>query len=664
MICPTFQEQEQGHMGNVLQRKFVILSLLLLVMPLAGASAFAQGGGPAVPPDLVGEWRRLTNHEDAHERGPGPDPGEYWGLPLNDAARMRADTYNASWVSTSPELQCRPHPTGYQQLGPDVMRIEKEINPLTRELVAYRVLFQRTSGVRMVYLDGRPHPSGYAAHTWEGFSTGKWDGDTLTIFSTHLKESFIRRNGVQGSFRRTVTEHVSLDEPYITWILIVEDPDYLTAPLIRSVTFVRNPTGQVPVYPCSPQLEDYRPDRVKDYVPHYLPGTNPYLTEVPFKYQVPLDGVRGGAETMYPEYQAKVKGLSPPAAQFTLKPEYKDASTRIAELADAQPRREPKWESQQVELLHVQGNVYLMGGAGSNIALSAGGDGVVMVDSGVPQMTDKVLAAIQQVAERPNIPLMRSSTASYFASTWQSTHTVAPAAIRMIINTSIESDHTGGNDKVAGSSMFHPIGIEGADQSGSEVIIAHENVLQGMLALNDAKPGTIPARALPINTYFADRYRLHRFVNGEGVEVIHLPNAHSDGDSMVYFRGSDVIVTGDVFNSDSYPVIDVERGGTIQGVIDALIRITDLAYPEYMGQGGTMIIPGRGHICDVADAGYYRDMLIIVRDRIRDMVQKNMTLEQVKAAKPTMDYDPLFGRQPGTTAKFVEAVYRSLGQSK
>ena len=116
----------------------------------------------------------------------------------------------------------------------------------------------------------------------------------------------------------------------MTWILIVEDPDYLTAPLIRSVTFVRNPTGQVPVYPCSPQLEDYRPDRGKDYVPHYLPGTNPYLTEVPFKYQVPLDGVRGGAETMYPEYQAKVKGLSPPAAQFTLKPEYKDASTRIA----------------------------------------------------------------------------------------------------------------------------------------------------------------------------------------------------------------------------------------------------------------------------------------------------------------------------------------------
>jgi glyoxylase-like metal-dependent hydrolase (beta-lactamase superfamily II) len=625
---------------------------------------FAQGGGPQVPPDLVGEWRRLTNHEDAHERGPGPDPGEYWGLPLNDAARMRADTYNASWISTSPELQCRPHPTGYQQLGPDVMRIEKEINPLTRELVAYGILFQRTPGIRMVYLDGRPHPSEYAAHTWEGFSTGTWDGDTLTISATHLKESFIRRNGVQGSFRRTVTEHVSLDEPYLTWILIVNDPDYLTAPLIRSVTFVRNPTGQVPVYPCSPQLEDYKPDRVKDYVPHYLPGTNPYLSEVPVKYQVPIEGVRGGAETEYPEFQPKVKALSAPAAQFTLKPEYKDASTRIAELADAQPRREPNWNDQKVDLQHVQGNVYLLGGAGGNIALSAGEDGVVMIDSGVAQMSEKVLGAIQDVAQRPGIPLTRSSRASYFASTWQSTHTTAPAAIRMIINTSADSDHTGGNDKIAGSKIFHPIGVEGGDQSGSEVIVAHENVLQRMDALNSAKPDTVPARALPTTTYFSERYRLHRFVNGEGVEVIHLPNAHSDGDSMVYFRGSDVIVAGDAFNSDTYPDIDVEHGGSIQGVIDALIRITDLAYPEYMGQGGTMIIPGHGHISDIADAGYYRDMLIIVRDRVQDMIKKGMALQQIKAAKPTMDYDPLFGRQPGATAKFVEAVYRSLTQRK
>jgi glyoxylase-like metal-dependent hydrolase (beta-lactamase superfamily II) len=169
---------------------------------------------------------------------------------------------------------------------------------------------------------------------------------------------------------------------------------------------------------------------------------------------------------------------------------------------------------------------------------------------------------------------------------------------------------------------------------------------------------------MPTTSYFSDGYRLHRFFNGEGIEVIHVPNAHTDGDSIVYFRNSDVIVTGAIFNADTYPVIDVDRGGSIQGVIDALVRITELAYPEYMGQGGTMIVPGSGRICDVADAGYYRDMMIVIRDRVRDMIEKGMTLDQVKAAKPTMDYDPLFGREKGATARFVESVYRSLMASE
>src|SRR5881628_587087 len=129
--------------------RLIIPSLLLLTALLATVPAFAQAGGPQVPPDLVGEWRRLTNHEDAHERGPGPDPGEYWGLPLNDAARMRADTYNGNWLSTSLESQCRPHPTGYQQLGPDQLRIEKHMDPVNRQIVAYEFLFQRTPGNRM-----------------------------------------------------------------------------------------------------------------------------------------------------------------------------------------------------------------------------------------------------------------------------------------------------------------------------------------------------------------------------------------------------------------------------------------------------------------------------------------------------------------------------------
>jgi glyoxylase-like metal-dependent hydrolase (beta-lactamase superfamily II) len=153
-------------------------------------------------------------------------------------------------------------------------------------------------------------------------------------------------------------------------------------------------------------------------------------------------------------------------------------------------------------------------------------------------------------------------------------------------------------------------------------------------------------------------------VNGEGIELDHLPNAVTDGDSLVFFRGSDVISTGAVFNSDSYPDIDVDQGGSVQGEIDALIRITDMCFPEYMSQGGTLVIPGHGHLADVADVGYYRDMLIVIRDRIRDMIDKGMTLPQIKAAKPTLDYDPLFGRSSGSTAKLVEAVYRSLAGKK
>jgi len=620
---------------------------------LAGASlrlAYAQGQNS--PTDLSGEWRRLTNHEDAHERGPGPDPGEYWGLPLNDAERMRADAYNGEVLSTNLYLQCRPHPTGYQQLGPDQMRIEKEIDTINRQLIAYRILFQRTPGDRMIWLDGRDRPSANAAHSWEGYSLGKWDGDTLTIATTHLKESFIRRNGVQGSFRRTVTEHVSLDEPYLTWVLIVNDPDYLTEPLIRSVTFVRAPNLQIPVYPCSPQQEEYRPEDVGKYrVPFYLTGANPYLTEVAFKYKTPLVGVRGGAESMYPEFVAKIKSETAPPQQFTLKPVYNDDSTRIAERIANQAAPAPTYD--KVETLHVKGNIFLLSGAGANIALSVGGDGVVMVDAGAAQASDKVLKAIKEVARLPK-PATVSNSASPYADVWQSTHSEAPPVIRMIIDTSAAADHVSGNGNIAGSPIFHPIGVEGNDQAASEVILSHENVQQTLIAAK------VPVRAQPTNTYFSERYRLHRYFNNEGVEIQYMPHAVTDGDSVVWFRGSDVIATGDIFNSDMYPPLDIDHGGSIQGLIDALEKLADLCFPEYMGQGGTLVVPGHGWISDGSEVGYYRDMMIVVRDRVQDMIDKKMTLAQVKAAKPTMDYDPLFGRQPGATGKFVEAVYRSL----
>jgi len=632
--------------------RIVLLRIASGVLLAAAMIRPLQAQGQASPTDLSGEWRRLTNHEDAHERGPGPDPGEYWGLPLNDAERMRADAYNGEILSTNLYFQCRPHPTGYQQLGPDQMRIEKEIDTVNRQLIAYRVLFQRTPGDRMIWLDGRERPSEHAAHSWEGFSLGRWDGDTLTITTTHLKESFIRRNGVQGSFRRTVTEHVSLDEPYLTWVLIVNDPDYLTEPLIRSVTFQRAPNAQIPVYPCAPQQEEYRPEDAGSYrVPHYLPGTNPYLTEVAFKYKTPLVGVRGGAESMYPEFVAKIAGEKPPAQQFTLQPVYNDESTRIAERIANQPVPAPTYD--RIDALHVKGNIFMISGAGANIALSAGGDGVLMVDAGAAQASEKILGTVKDLTRLPK-PLALSNSASPYADAWQAAHTQAPPVIRMIIDTSAGPEHVGGNGNIAGSSIFHPIGVEGGDQAASEVILSYENVQQTMLAAK------VPVRAQPTNTYFSDRYRLHRYFNNEGVEVQHMANAISDGDSVVWFRGSDVIATGDIFNSDIYPPIDIDHGGSIQGLISALEKLADLCFPEYMGQGGTLVVPGHGWISDGSEVGYYRDMMIVVRDRIQDMIDKKMTLAQVQAAKPTMDYDPLFGRVPGSTAKFVEAVYRSL----
>src|SRR5258705_1488530 len=347
-------------------------SVVMLLAVLAIRPAPAQENSPI---DLTGTWRWI-NHEDERDRNPGAFSGDYRGLPLNDAARMRADTYDEEVNSTSILLQCRPRTPGYQPKGLDPMRIDKVIDPLTRQMVAYRISYEKTAGDRVIWLDGRPSPSPYALHSWEGFSSGRVRGGTLEITTTHLKESYVRRNGVATSFRATVIEHVSLEEPYLEVTFTVVDPDYLTEPLVRSATYMRAPTLQLPPYPCQPEDnqfgEQYR-------VPHYLPGENPYLTESAFKYTTPQEGVRGGADTLYPEWRARGASLQPPAAQSTIKPAYTDASTHIAERADAERPRAPAYD--KVEPLHVAGNVYLITGAGGNVVVSAGGARTELGDS-------------------------------------------------------------------------------------------------------------------------------------------------------------------------------------------------------------------------------------------------------------------------------------------
>jgi glyoxylase-like metal-dependent hydrolase (beta-lactamase superfamily II) len=318
----------------------------------------------------------------------------------------------------------------------------------------------------------------------------------------------------------------------------------------------------------------------------------------------------------------------------------------------------------EIEILPVRGNVFVLLGAGANITASIGPDGVLLVDAGTAAMSDKVVAAVSQLqrewsARNEPKPLgwgaeTRSSVASR--------HIVAPPKpIRYIINTSPAADHVSGNEKLRNAGRTFTGGNVAGDirDSGEgAAIIAHENVL---VRLGRGEPSP-PADALPTDTYFNDLYKLSHFFNGEGVQLLHMPKANTDGDSVVYFRGSDVIALGDLMATESYPVFDVDTGGSINGIIDGLNAVLDLAITEFRLEGGTMMVPGHGRIVDSGDVAYYRDMLTIIRDRVQDMVTKEMTLDEVKAARPAADYDTEYGTAQGWTSDmFIEAVYKSLG---
>jgi hypothetical protein len=282
----------------------------------AGFLLLALLGWPALAQvDTVGEWAPLF-HEDQAERMPGPDLGDYLGLPINEAARMHADSWDASLLSV-PENQCRPIRDDYPPRGNNLMRISKQVDAPTQQIVAYRMLLSWMAQERIIYMDGRPHPPDYAAHTWQGFSTGKWEGNMLTATTTHLKAGWIRRNGLPRSERATLTEHWIRHGNYLTLVSIVTDPVYLTEPLIKTTEFVTAPEQSFGPFPCEPVVEV---DRPAGYVPHHLPGTNPFLREFAEKYKLPVEAVRGGAETMYPEYQLRLEKSSRAAEQRTGKP--------------------------------------------------------------------------------------------------------------------------------------------------------------------------------------------------------------------------------------------------------------------------------------------------------------------------------------------------------
>jgi hypothetical protein len=252
--------------------------------------------------DPSGEWNPRF-HEDNPERLAGPEIGDYLGLPINDAARLRADSWDASLL-TLPEHQCKPHPADYGPRGPANLRIWKEVDKESQDLIAYHTHISWQAPERTIWMDGRPHPPDYAAHTWQGFSTGKWEGDVLTVTTTHLKAGWIRRNGIPRSDRAVLTEHWMRHGDYLTLVSIITDPAYLTEPFIRTTNWILDPRQQIAPYPCEAVVEV---DRPKGSVPHHLPGANAFLGEFPKRFNLPETAARGGADTMYPEYQQKMK---------------------------------------------------------------------------------------------------------------------------------------------------------------------------------------------------------------------------------------------------------------------------------------------------------------------------------------------------------------------
>jgi cyclase len=297
----------------------------------------------------------------------------------------------------------------------------------------------------------------------------------------------------------------------------------------------------------------------------------------------------------------------------------------------------------ELEVLQLRPNFYMIAGAGANVAVQIGDDGVVVVDAGSAQKAGAVVAAIKKITTAP---------------------------IRYIINTSADPDHVGGNETVskAGQTLFVFQGplAAGFIADGAASILAAENVLTRMSAPS-ARKSPFAVAAWPTETF--PQPRKYMYLNGEGIEILHQPAAHSDGDSIVFFRRSDVIVAGDILDTTRFPVIDVEKGGSIQGEIDALNRLVDMAIPSVpivSRDAGTLVIPGHGHICDQLEVADHRDMATIIRDRIRDLMAAGVTLEQIKVAAPARGYTRRYGSDSGpwTTNQFVEAVYQSLVREK
>jgi hypothetical protein len=292
------REQSLSH-----KRTIARLRITACCMSLAGAAMFVVRVADAQM-DLSGEWRQKV-HQDAPERGDGPDIGDYTGMPITDADRMRGDAWDSEkWVQL--EHECEPHPADYSPRGPGSIRIWADMDPHTMQVTTWHTEIMWMQPERAIYMDGRPRPPPYAASTWQGWSSGEWDADMLKVRTDHLKEGWLRRNGLARSEKAHLTEFYLRHDDYLTLATIVHDPVYLSEPYIRTSNWVLDPGYKPMPSTCTPTIEVPHP---KGWVAYQLPGQNPNLNDYAAQYGMPPEAARGGAETMYPEYQQKLEHL-------------------------------------------------------------------------------------------------------------------------------------------------------------------------------------------------------------------------------------------------------------------------------------------------------------------------------------------------------------------
>jgi cyclase len=426
-----------------------------------------------------------------------------------------------------------------------------------------------------------------------------------------------------------MTERFIRHGNHLTVVSIVDDPIYLEEPFIRTTNWVLSPGMEV--RRTQFDVVDEVAGRQKGDVPHHLPGSPAALlklTEFPSHFGLPPAAARGGVASTYPEYQ---RTMNRPAATVS-------RATTAPRAATVPANRDPDRQDAPggtLRTLHVQGKVHMIVGDGGNIVVQAGDEGVLVIDTGLEPRGDELLAAIRRISDKP---------------------------IRLVINTHVHADHSGANQAIA--RVGESLGGNAPGNSGLALatarVLAHEKVMTRMSAPS-GQTSPRPFGAWPTETFFSDDKEI--FFNDEAIQLIYQPG-HTDGDILVFFRRSDVVASGDLFLTTTYPVIDVERGGSVQGVINGLNRLLDITIPKDKAEGGTYVVPGHGRLSDEADVVEYRDMLTIVRDRIQDLIAKGKSLAEVKAAGVTRDYDGRYGATSGswTTEQFIETVYRELAR--